>query len=582
MKRFRILIFSSISPPDLQRLLRRLSLDLPEVEVCGVLYEHPRAPLALKKRIKRAGKLLPQPDFLRFVAHQTRQQLQRRTVNLFDNLLRLLHAAPANPNGTPVSLDELAQDSLSKGIAFHLTNDIHAEESLSFARELEADLGLVYGTRILKPQLFNLPLKGSINIHQHKVPEYRGGGPAGIWELRDGKREATVTVHRVTQAVDGGSVLGERTFSIDPFDTLESVGLKADLLSLDLITDVLRAESLGQALDVPQQAEGTVYKGYQPHQLFAIERKFRAERERYKVVRGRPAYKLAVRALAYPKLLIQNRRRRRDGNFPIVILYHHVITDKPKAMGLSTEQFARHVRFLKKHYRIVSLPDALKMLHAGRVDVPTVVLTFDDGYAENFLCLRAVAEAENVPVTHFVCTQKVAEGAEFDHDTEIGERGFQAFSWDQIRYMERHGATIGSHTRNHLDCGSRDTALLADEIAGSLEDLKRELGHTVDYFAFPKGHPENMSGEAMRIAKESYTYIFSAYEGVNYGPLNTPCEVYRCGYTSSLWELELSLQSVLDIYSGNAPVVKPAPHQPESLALLADASGKIGVGEHLS
>ncbi|MGB9179809.1 MAG: polysaccharide deacetylase family protein [Pyrinomonadaceae bacterium] len=576
MKRFRILIFSSMSPPDLLRLLRRLALDLPEVEICGVLYEHPRPPLALKKRIRRAAKLLRQTDFLRFVAHQAGQQLQHRSLNFFDKLLRTVHAAPANPNGTPVSLEELAHDCLSKGISFHVTDEIHAEESLSFVRELQADLGLIYGTRILKAQLFNLPRKGSINIHQHKVPEYRGGGPAGIWELRDGKREATVTVHRVTQAVDGGNILGERTFAIDPFDTLESVGLKADVLSLDLITEVLRAESLGSGSETPQPAEGTVYKGYQPHQLFAIERKFRAEREKYKVVRGRPFHKLAVRALAYPKLLVQNRRRRKQGNFPIVILYHHVITDKPKAMGLSTGAFARHVRFLKKHYRIVSLPEALKMLRAGRVDAPTVVLTFDDGYAENFLCLRAVAEAENIPVTHFVCTQRVAEGAEFDHDTEVGERGFTAFSWEQIRYMERHGATIGSHTRNHLDCGSRDTALLAYEIAGSHEDLEKELGHASDYFAFPKGHRENISGEAMELAKESYPYIFSAYGGVNYGPLSAPCEVYRCAHPASLWELELLLQSVLEFPIRSAPAQQqPAPRAAESLALLTDTSSDM-------
>lgn len=575
MKRFRLVIFSSMSPPDLQRLLRRLSLDLPEVEICGVLYEHARPPLALKKRIKRAARLLRQKEFLFFLAHQTGLQLQRRFLNLFDRLLRTLHAAPVSPNGTPVTLEELAQDCLARGISFHITNEIHDDESLAFVRELRADLGLIYGTRILKPQLFDLPLKGSINIHQHKVPEYRGGGPAGIWELRDGKREATVTVHRVTQAVDGGNVLGERTFAIDPFDTLESVGLKADVLSLDLITDVLRAESQGCSQDVPQPNEGTVYKGYQPHQLFAIERKARRERERYKVVRGHPVYKLAVRALAYPALFIKNRRHRREGNFPVVILYHHVITDKPKAMGLSTSHFARHVRFLKRHYRIVSLPDALKMLRAGRVEVPTVVLTFDDGYADNFLCLRAVAEAENVPVTHFVCTQRVAEGAEFDHDTEAGERGFTAFSWEQLRYLERHGATIGSHTRNHLDCGSRDTRLLADEIAGSHEDLTRELGHNVDYFAFPKGHPENMSGEAMQLAKQSYKYIFSAYGRVNYGLASAPCEVYRCAHPASLWELELLLQSVLDFSFGEAERAKLETRATDSLHLLADSSGEV-------
>jgi len=546
--RFRIVIFSSLPPAKLEHLLRRLAIDLaPEVEVAGVLYEHPRPPLARSQRIKRAARLMRERDFRRFARHKFAAALSRKFHAPLDKTLRALHGAPSHPNGAPLTLKRLAGDCEARGIKFHQTHDVHDSTSLNFVRSLGADLGVVYGTRILKPELFTIPERGSVNIHKHKVPDYRGGGAPGIWELRDNQAEQFVTVHRVTAEVDAGHILGERSFPVDEFDTLTSVGLKADLVGIDLLVEVINAEGAGACVERPQPAGGALYKGFKPHQIFAIEQEIRERRAKFAPGYSRPAYKLIARTLAYPALYLKNRRRMRERNFPVVMLFHHVITDKRKRMGLPTEEFARHVQYLKRHYRIASLEEALGMLREGRVPQPTVVLTFDDGYAENFLCLRAVAEAENVPVALFVCTEKVSERAPFAHDTESSEEGFPALDWDQVRYLDRHNVAIGSHTRTHFDCGSTDRAALAEEIIGSKRDLCRELGHCVQFFAFPYGHPRNMSEEAREIARENFEYVFSAHGGVNYAPVSPPCELRRRSHPDSLWELELTLQSLLDI-----------------------------------
>jgi len=530
----------------LRHFLWRLGTDLPDVQVAGVLYETGRAPLPLSTRVKRVAGLLLDREYRAFALHKLLERGRSGLSSCRDHLLRWAHGSPREPNGQTFSVGALGQFCETHGIALRVTSDLHAPESLAFVHALDPHLGVIFGTRILKPQLFSIPARGSINIHKHKVPEYRGSGAPGIWEMRDARDEATVTVHRVLAAVDAGAVLGERTFSIDPLDTLVSVGLKADLLAIDLLIDVLERERLGQSVEVPQTSEGTVYKGFKDHQIFAIERSIRAKRSAYTPVRGRQAYKLVLRTLAYPALLLRNLRRRRSRSFPVMILFHHLITDKPKILGLPTEQFLRQVRYLKRHYRIASLPEAMEMLRRNDVPVPTVVLTFDDGYAENFLGLRAVIEAEDVPVTLFVCTQAVSDGAQFDHDLGRNEVGFPALSWDQVRYFDRHGVTIGSHTRSHFDCGSGDDALLQREIAGSREDLRRELGHDVPFFSFPKGQPEHMSEAAVDLAAQHYPYVFSAIDSANHGPLIPGRRFYRCAHPASIWELELSLQTVLE------------------------------------
>jgi peptidoglycan/xylan/chitin deacetylase (PgdA/CDA1 family)/folate-dependent phosphoribosylglycinamide formyltransferase PurN len=546
MSKFRIIIFTSIPPAKVRHFLWRLYTDLPEVEVAGILYETERPPLPFNQRLKRVKKYFRDPDFIRFTARRIAAQIKRRGEAVLPRLLHVAHGTKGSPNTSSISLKEFAGECEEHGTSFHITEDIHNEASLEFLKALKPDLGVIYGTRILKPHLFSAPRLGSINIHKHKVPEYRGTGAPGLWELRDDKTEQTVTIHRVTKNVDAGAVLCERSFPIGPLDTLTSLSLKADLIGIDCLIDTIRRESLGESTETPQPPSEKVYKGFQPHQIWAIEEGIRKRRKPFKPQKGRPFLKLATRTLAYPALSFKNRRRARDKRFPVVILFHHLISDRECFLGMPTDNFLRQVRFLKEHYRIASLSEALGMLKKGEVESPTVVLTFDDGYGENFLGLRAVAEAENIPVTLFVCTRHVTEQAEFQHDIERREHGFPALSWEELRYLDQHNVSIGSHTRTHFDCGDLDESRLHEEIVGSLEDLRRELGHDVLGFAFPKGYPQNMSEPARSIALQTYPYVFSAFGGVNYPPLSTGVILKRSGLPQSLFELELALQGILD------------------------------------
>jgi hypothetical protein len=82
---------------------------------------------------------------------------------------------------------------------------------------------------------------------------------------------------------------------------------------------------------------------------------------------------------------------------------------------------------------------------------------------------------------------------------------------------------------------------------GSRDDLFRELGpQAATYFAFPKGHPNNMSAKAVEIASKSYDVFFSANGGVNYTLSSGSRELFRCSHPDSLWELELLMQGLLE------------------------------------
>lgn len=226
-----------------------------------------------------------------------------------------------------------------------------------------------------------------------------------------------------------------------------------------------------------------------------------------------------------------------------MILFHHLVSDRPHRFGVSTAYFLRQVNFLLRHYKVVSLSEAVDLLRKGEVKQPTVAITFDDGYADNFINLRAVTEETGVPIAYFISTDYISSGREFAHDIAENERGFLPNTWEQIAFLKQIGYEIGSHTRSHADCGATDEAFLRDEIVGSGADIEEKVGATA-HFSFPYGYPQNISEPAARIACATYPNVFAAYRGGNYCGDGRRI-LKRGNFPHTVWELELQLQSVL-------------------------------------
>lgn len=90
----------------------------------------------------------------------------------------------------------------------------HSENAISLIRETNADLGILYGTNIIRESVFSIPRLGSINLHQGLAPYYRGG-PTVFWELLNGEKEVGITVHFVAAAVDTGDIILQQTVPLE-------------------------------------------------------------------------------------------------------------------------------------------------------------------------------------------------------------------------------------------------------------------------------------------------------------------------------------------------------------------------------
>lgn len=88
----------------------------------------------------------------------------------------------------------------------HFVPDIHAGPVLAQVRALAPDLGLIYGSPILKPELFEIPARGTLGIHHGKVPEYRGKKTT-FWAMYNGEKSAGVTIQKVNAGLDTGQIV---------------------------------------------------------------------------------------------------------------------------------------------------------------------------------------------------------------------------------------------------------------------------------------------------------------------------------------------------------------------------------------
>jgi len=146
---------------------------------------------------------------------------------------------------------------LADGI--HFVADIHAQPALELVAALQPDLGLIYGSPILKPALFEIPTSGTLGIHHGKVPEYRGKKTM-FWALYNGEQTAGVTIQKVNAGMDTGQIVKEGEVPAR-HRFPGAVWEELDALGLDLYIQAILEVRAGTAIFRPQVGrKGRLYR----------------------------------------------------------------------------------------------------------------------------------------------------------------------------------------------------------------------------------------------------------------------------------------------------------------------------------
>ena len=137
--------------------------------------------------------------------------------------------------------------------------DLHAPDVLARVRALVPDLGLVYGSPILKPVLFEIPRLGTLGIHHGKVPDYRGKKTT-FWAMYNGEPTAGVTIQKISASLDRGHVVGAGEVPAGR-RSLGAVRRDLETLGIELYLEAILAVKDGCATYRPQPpGPGRLYR----------------------------------------------------------------------------------------------------------------------------------------------------------------------------------------------------------------------------------------------------------------------------------------------------------------------------------
>jgi peptidoglycan/xylan/chitin deacetylase (PgdA/CDA1 family) len=233
----------------------------------------------------------------------------------------------------------------------------------------------------------------------------------------------------------------------------------------------------------------------------------------------------------------------------VILTYHRILSGNERAqdyvhpgMYVRVDVFDAQMRFLKEHFQVVALSRLLELWAAGGLDEGTLycVVTFDDGWRDNYVHAYPVLRRLGIPATIFLATEfvgtdewfwpdklahimvqrlrgrrdrgsyrgrweaeieaeinrwKLLGRADIDRALEKLTREWGGslprdrviMSWDEVAEMARNGISFGSHSLTHAILTRESAEAVEREIRGSLRELQGRQANCVPVFCYPNG-----------------------------------------------------------------------------------------------
>jgi peptidoglycan/xylan/chitin deacetylase (PgdA/CDA1 family) len=257
-----------------------------------------------------------------------------------------------------------------------------------------------------------------------------------------------------------------------------------------------------------------------------------------------------------------------------ILMYHRICSQRDElGLAISPEFFEAQIRYLKNNFTIISLDQALEKIPKGTSE-PLFVITFDDGYRDNFTHAYPILRRYGAPATIFITFNDIESGVTDWHRmdsairrTDISELDLDVFglgvisistmekradairklhrelkqmengrrleivtfilkrcrasdldrimlTWEDVRQMaDENLVTIGSHTLSHPILTRITSAHAQQEIEESRRRIEEMIERPVRHFAYPNG---DYNAKVMELVKRSgYSSACTTVAGCN-------------------------------------------------------------------
>jgi peptidoglycan/xylan/chitin deacetylase (PgdA/CDA1 family) len=234
-----------------------------------------------------------------------------------------------------------------------------------------------------------------------------------------------------------------------------------------------------------------------------------------------------------------------------------------------TRVFTKQMEYIASRFTVCSLEEAVERLKRNDIPENAVVVTFDDGYKDNYMNAFPILKSLSIPATIFLTTDAIGSGNILWHDKVFSifrenkvdflegfgtssmvfplrtleeklfaqkevlkflrslndyERLFWIdrlakklhfvdrrepsdimLTWDEVKVMHHNGIHFGSHTVSHPILSRSYNNRIILEISESKKVIEENIGILIKTFAYPNGKKEDFNEKIKAILKE-YEY----------------------------------------------------------------------------
>jgi len=239
----------------------------------------------------------------------------------------------------------------------------------------------------------------------------------------------------------------------------------------------------------------------------------------------------------------------------------------PNVFSCNEQQFTNHLKVIMSRFRLINIQELVDLVESASIPVePLAMITFDDGYVDNFTKSLPILKSFGATATFFLPTnyienrqipwweevawivrntkrktislsslekplridslkaddsiRQVLRYFKDDKELTIDEKMMnlkkdceQEFdfkddislfmSWDQVRQLQTEGMDIGSHTCSHRILSHQGQVDQKSELCDSKKMIEEQIGSKIYAFAYPVGGADSYSSDTCRSVKES-------------------------------------------------------------------------------
>jgi peptidoglycan/xylan/chitin deacetylase (PgdA/CDA1 family) len=188
------------------------------------------------------------------------------------------------------------------------------------------------------------------------------------------------------------------------------------------------------------------------------------------------------------------------------VLMYHRFGDRPvgdPSLWISPDRFAGQLAWLRESgFRTLSLDEAYTAQTQGPVPRRSVLLTIDDGFAEDLEIAAALLEKTGACATVFVAAGLLGQEVELRHPSGHLDRVSTGpiVDTDGLHRWIRKGFDVGSHSLTHLDLTTCTPEVAQREISESRARLEATLEREIVDFCYPFAHHDSATRQAVKAA----------------------------------------------------------------------------------